>query len=294
MTNTANPPLVAGLADIAPLYRAILCDVWGVVHNGVQAYRAATDALTRFRDGGGRVVLITNAPRPRSTVVEMLDHLGVPHQAYDDVVTSGDTARAMLAARPGVRIHHVGPDRDLPIYMGLKVDFAPEDACELIACTGLFDDENESPDDYLQSFARWHARKLPMLCINPDIVVERGSRLVWCAGALAQRYREIGGETIVVGKPFAPIYEAAFARLAEIAGHNHERTAVLAIGDGVDTDVRGASGQGMDVLFVTDGIHGDVFGERAAPDLHAVHAFLSTAGLGARALVTRLSWEGGA
>lgn len=292
MTNTANPPMVGGLADVAPLYRALLCDVWGVVHNGAHAYRTATDALTQFRDGGGRVILITNAPRPREAVIEMLDGLGVPYQAYDDVVTSGDTARALLAARPGVRLYHVGPDRDLPIYMGLKIAFSDPEACELISCTGLFNDENETPDDYLESFKLWHERGLPMLCVNPDIVVERGNRLVWCAGALAQRYREIGGETIVVGKPFAPIYDAALARLAEIAGHGFERSAVLALGDGVDTDIRGANGQGIDALFVTDGIHGDVFGGRDKPDLAAVHAFLATAGLGARALMTRLTWEG--
>ena len=292
MTNSANPPLIGGLADLAPLYRALLCDVWGVVHNGAHAYREATDALTQFRDGGGRVVLITNAPRPKDAVIEMLDGLGVPRGCYDDLITSGDTARALLAARPGVRLFHVGPQRDLPIYMGLKVVFSEEDSCELISCTGLYDDENETPDDYLASFHRWHARGVPMLCVNPDIVVERGARMVWCAGALAQRYRELGGETIVVGKPFAPIYDAAFARLREIAGHDFDHTQVLAIGDGVDTDIRGAAGQGVAALFITDGIHGEVFGDRAHPDLHAVHAFLETAGLGARALMTRLVWEG--
>lgn len=291
MNNTANPPMIGGLADVAPLYRALLCDVWGVVHDGAHAYQDATDALLRYRDSGGRVILITNAPRPKSAVVAMLDSLGVQRESYDDVITSGDTARALLAARPGVRIYHVGPERDLPIYMGLKVEFANEDTCELISCTGLFDDENETPDDYLNSFHKWHARGVPMLCVNPDIVVERGDRLVWCAGALAQRYREQGGETIIVGKPYAPVYEAALASLGDIAGHGFDHTQVLALGDGVDTDIRGAIGQGIDAIFITDGIHGDVFGARDDPDLEAVHAFLATAGLGARALMTRLMWE---
>jgi HAD superfamily hydrolase (TIGR01459 family) len=290
MANVANPPFVSGLADLAPIYRALLCDVWGVVHNGVSAYLPTTDALTRFRDGGGRVIFITNAPRPSTAVVEMLDRLGVPRSAYDAVVTSGDTARAVLAARPGVRIYHVGPERDLPIYFGLKVEFADEEDCELVSCTGLFDDEKETPDDYSESFDRWKERGVPMLCVNPDIVVERGGRLVWCAGALAERYRERNGETVIVGKPYAPIYDAAIDELAGIAGRAIEKSAVLAVGDGLDTDIRGAVGQGIDALFVTGGIHAEVFGDRERPDAAKVHALLGTAGLGARALMTRVAW----
>ncbi len=291
MANTLNPPFVSGLADLAPVYRALLCDVWGVLHDGVSAHLRTSEALTRYRDGGGRVVLITNAPRPKASVIDMLDRMGVPQSAYDAVVTSGDTARAVLAARPGVRIYHVGPERDLPIYFGLKVEFADEEECELVSCTGLFDDEKETPDDYADSFDRWKARGVPMLCLNPDIVVERGGRLVWCAGALAERYRERNGETIIVGKPYAPIYEAALAELAAIAGSVVDKETVLAVGDGIDTDIRGAVGQGIDALFITGGIHAEVFGSRDEPDVAAVHAFLATAGLGARALLTRLAWE---
>jgi HAD superfamily hydrolase (TIGR01459 family) len=189
-----------------------------------------------------------------------------------------------------VKLYHVGPERDLPIYFGLPVTFADEDDCELIACTGLFDDERETPEDYDDSFADWQARGVPMLCMNPDIVVERGDRLVWCAGALAERYRERGGETIVVGKPFAPIYEACLARLAEISGVAVDRPGILAVGDGLDTDVRGAFGQGIDVVFITGGIHAAVFGAKEAPDLGKVNAFLTTAGLGARAVMKRLVW----
>lgn len=291
MANTANPPLVSGLADLAPLYRGLLCDVWGVIHDGASPHRPAIEALTRFRDGGGRVVLITNAPRPRDAVIEMLDRLGVPRSAYDAVVTSGDTARAELAARPGVRIYHVGPDRDLPIYFGLDVEFADEDSCDLISCTGLFDDEKETPDDYSESFDRWQARGVPMLCVNPDIVVERGERLVWCAGALAERYRERNGETIIVGKPYAAIYDVALAELGRLSGLAIDKPSVLAIGDGIDTDVRGATGQGIDALFITGGIHAQVFGPRERPDVAAIHAYLATGGLGARALMVRLVWD---
>lgn len=290
MTNTANPAMAAGLSELAPTYRALLCDVWGVIHDGATAHARAGEALVRYRREGGKVVLITNAPRPKADVVEQLDRLGVPRAAYDDIVTSGESARHVLAARPGIRIHHVGPERDLPIYFGLQVEFGDEDDCEMISCTGLFDDESETPDDYLDSMADWQERGVPMLCVNPDIVVERGDRLIWCAGALAERYREMNGQTIVVGKPYAPIYETALARLAELAGKPMDKGSVLAIGDGIDTDVRGAVGQGIDVLFATGGIHTGVFGPRDNPDLARVHAFLATAGLGARALVTQLAW----
>jgi HAD superfamily hydrolase (TIGR01459 family) len=290
MTNTATPAMASGLAELAPTYRSLLCDIWGIVHDGVTAHARAGEALVRYRREGGRVVLITNAPRPKADVVQQLDRLGVPRAAYDDIVTSGESARHVLAARPGIRIHHVGPERDLPIYFGLQLEFGDEDDCEMISCTGLFDDEGETPDDYLESMRDWQERGVPMLCVNPDIVVERGNRLVWCAGALAERYREMNGQTIVVGKPYAPIYETALARLAELGGKPLDKGSLLAVGDGIDTDVRGAVGQGIDVLFATGGIHAGVFGPREAPDLAEVHAFLATAGLGARALVTQLTW----
>lgn len=291
MTNVPNPPMVAGLADLAPVYRYLLCDVWGVIHNGITAYLPATEALTRFRDGGGRIVLVTNAPRPRSVVAEMLQRLGVPGSAYDAIVTSGDTARSILAARPGIRVYHVGPERDLPIYFGLNVEFADEEDCDLVSCTGLFDDEKETPDDYSASFDLWKARGKPMLCVNPDIVVERGGRLIWCAGALAERYRERGGETIIVGKPFKPIYDAALDELAGLAGRPVDRASVLAVGDGLDTDIRGAVGEDIDVFFLTGGIHAASFGDRLRPDTASVHAALAEAGLRARAFASRLAWE---
>ena len=290
MTNTAMPAFVTGLAELSSVYRALLCDVWGVVHDGARQHPAATEALSRFRAAGGTVLLITNAPRPKAGVASLLDHFGVPHDAYDDIITSGEVARHVLAERPGARVFHVGPERDLPVYAGLDLTFVGEEDCDLVSCTGLFDDERETPDDYRARLARWRERNLPMLCVNPDIVVERGDRLIWCAGALAERYRELGGETIVVGKPYAPIYDACLARLAEIVGDRVEKSAVLAVGDGIDTDVRGAVGQEIDALFITGGIHAAVFGDRDAPDLAKVHAFLATAGLGASALMNRLVW----
>lgn len=294
MPNTANPAFVTGLAQLAPAYRALLCDVWGVVHDGIRAHESAVDALVRYRAAGGAVLLITNAPRSKALVAAMLDRLGVRRDAYDDILTSGDATREVLAAKPGARVFHLGPERDLSIYDGLSsLVFVDELSCEIVSCTGLFDDETETPDDYQSRLAAWQARGVPLICANPDIVVERGGKLVWCAGAIAARYRDLGGDTVMIGKPYAPIYAAALERITGIVGEPVPLQSVLAIGDAIETDVRGAVGQGMDILFVTSGIHGDEFGARDAPDLAKVQAHLAKAGLGARAVIARLAWEDG-
>jgi len=286
MVNVANPPLVSGLAELAADYPVLFCDVWGVVHDGMRAYPRAAEALFTYRAGGGTVILITNAPRPKAEVAAQLDRFGVPRTAYDDIVSSGDTARAFLAERPGARVFHVGAERDLPLYDGLPIALAGEADCDLISCTGLFDDDRETPDDYAGRLVAWRDRGLTMICSNPDIVVERGRRLIWCAGALAERYRDLGGETLIIGKPHPAIYEAALARIAP----PQPRTRVLAIGDGLKTDVRGAVHNGFDVLFVTGGIHAADFGDRFAPDIARVAARLRTEGLTARAVMAQLAW----
>jgi HAD superfamily hydrolase (TIGR01459 family) len=283
MVNIPNPPLVDGLRVLAGEYRALLCDVWGVIHDGVRAHAEAANALQAFRKTGGTVVLITNAPRPKDAVVAQLDRFGVPRDAYDDVITSGEVARSLLAEQPGVGVHHVGPDRDLPLYDGLDVRLVGDAECTLVSCTGLVDDTTESPDDYAASMRRWRQHQLPMLCANPDIVVERGDRLIWCAGALAERYRTLGGEATVVGKPYGDIYRVA---LSSVGGGER----VLAVGDSMETDIRGAVNAGLDAAFVTGGIHWAAFGRRADPDLAAVHAALAEAGLAARAVMARLAW----
>jgi HAD superfamily hydrolase (TIGR01459 family) len=290
MANVSRPPRVAGFSDLASSCRFAICDVWGVLHNGVEHFRAAGAALVAFRERGGRVVLVSNAPRPNAVIKTQLDRFGVAHAAYDGIITSGDVAREYLAARPGLKVFPIGAERDLPVYAGLPVALVPEAEAELVACTGLVDDDRETPDDYAAQLRKLAGRGLPMLCINPDIVVERGERLVWCAGALAQRYRIFGGETIVVGKPHAPIYDAALRHFAGLAGRPVERSEVLAIGDGAETDIRGANQAGIDVLFITGGIHTAVFGPRESPHADAVAAFLADAGLGARAFVPHLVW----
>ena len=219
---------VAGLSELAASYDGVLCDIWGVLHNGVEAFPGAIDALQRFRKERGPVVLVTNAPRPAGPIMEQLRVLRVPQGTFDGLVTSGDVTRSVLAERPGACVFHIGPDRDLSFYDDLDVVLTGEEQAELISCTGLFDDTRETPDDYQALLERLAARNLPMVCANPDIVVERGNVLVYCAGAIARLYEDIGGEVILVGKPHAPIYASAKKMLAELGASR-----ILAIGDGL-------------------------------------------------------------
>jgi HAD superfamily hydrolase (TIGR01459 family) len=249
------PPVVAALAPFASRYEVFLCDVWGVVHNGIAAFPAASEALTRARAAGVTVIMVSNAPRPGAVVRKQVARYGVPDSAYDDVIASGDVTRAELAARPGARVFHIGAERDLANYEGLDVTLVDLDHADLVVCTGPFHDDTETPDDYRELMARIKARDLLLICANPDIVVERGNRLIWCAGALAAIYDELGGKTIYAGKPHAPIYRLCFARAAALRGREVPRSRVLAIGDGLKTDLLGAARQEIDCLFVTRGIH---------------------------------------
>ncbi len=249
------PPVVAALAPFASRYEVFLCDVWGVVHNGIAAFPAASEALTRARAAGVTVIMVSNAPRPGAVVRKQIARYGVPDSAYDDVIASGDVTRAELAARPGARVFHIGAERDLANYEGLDVTLVDLDHADLVVCTGPFHDDTETPDDYRELMARIKARDLLLICANPDIVVERGNRLIWCAGALAAIYDELGGKTIYAGKPHAPIYRLCFARAAALRGREVPRSRVLAIGDGLKTDLLGAARQEIDCLFVTRGIH---------------------------------------
>jgi len=289
--NASAPLLVSGLEALSADYSAVLCDVWGVLHNGVAAFEHAHKALRAFREEtGGVVVLITNAPRPTPPVREQLAQLGVPDEAYDDSVTSGDVTRELLAQNAGSKVLHIGPGRDLTVYEGTGVALGTEGEAEIICCTGLFDDETETPDDYRDQLQALAGRGLPMICANPDIVVERGEHLIWCAGALARLYEDLGGTGMIVGKPHAPIYAAALARVAKASGRDTDKRKVLAIGDGLPTDIRGAVSQDIDVLFISGGIHASDFGATDAPDEHLIRRRLAEEGLTARAAVPRLVW----
>ncbi len=205
---TELPEMIASLDVLSGRYSTLLCDVWGVVHNGETHFPAATEALRRARAAGLVVVLITNSPRRSADVIVQMRGLGVPDEAFDRVVSSGDVTRDLIAEGPR-RIFHLGPDRDANIYDGLDVEPVEEFEAQAVVCTGLFDDEAETPEDYAELLHRLRARNLPFICANPDIVVERGERLIWCAGALARDYAQMGGRTLIAGKPHAPIYRAA-------------------------------------------------------------------------------------
>ena len=291
MSPSTLPTIIDRFAPLARGYDVLLCDVWGVVHNGVAAFAAACEALTRFRAGGGTVILITNAPRPGAAVQRILDRFGVPHDAYDAITTSGDVTRGIVESRLSERVFHLGPRRDLPIFAGLDVTFAPPETADYVVCSGLFDDATETPENYRELLAAMRARSLFMVCANPDIVVERGDTLLYCAGALADAYVELGGEALYCGKPHAPIYEVALGKAAACRGGEvPPRSRVLAIGDSIRTDLKGAASFGVDCLFVTSGIHAEEFGGREAPDLSAVNAMFAAAGVAPKALTRKLEW----
>jgi len=247
------------LSELVDGVEVILSDIWGVVHNGLEAFPEACEALHTYRQRGGTVILITNAPRPADSVQRQLRKLGVADGIYDAIVSSGDLTRHFVADHPGKKMFWLGPDRDSSIYRGLDAVTAPLEQADYIVCTGLFDDETESAEDYRAMMLQARERKLPLVCANPDIVVERGDRLIYCAGAIAELYRELGGEVIFYGKPHRPIYERAMALASERRGSPAPLDRVLAIGDSVRTDLTGAHGFGIDCLFVTRGIHSEDF-----------------------------------
>jgi HAD superfamily hydrolase (TIGR01459 family) len=247
------------LSDLVDGVEVILSDIWGVVHNGLESFPEACAALHTYRQRGGTVILITNAPRPADSVQRQLRKLGVSGETYDAIVSSGDLTRNFVADHPGKKMFWIGPDRDSSIHRGLDAVMAPLEQADYIVCTGLFDDEIESAEDYRAMLLQAREHKLPLICANPDIVVERGDRLIYCAGAIAELYRELGGEAIFYGKPHRPIYERAMALAAERRGRPTSLDRVLAIGDSVRTDLTGALGFGIDCLFLTRGIHSEEF-----------------------------------
>ena len=285
--------IIDGLRGLAPRYDLILCDVWGVLHDGVVAFAPAAEALARFRAlpaeaRARRVVLVSNAPRPGDSVRAQLDGLGVPRAAYDAVVTSGDITRGLLAARAGAPVHHLGPERDAPLFAGLDLHLVGLGEAEHVVCTGLLDDETESVADYADALAGLRARGVPLICANPDLVVERGDRLIPCAGALAAAYAALGGEVFYAGKPHAPIYAAALDAAAGLPGGGAPDLArVLAVGDAIRTDITGADGFGIASLLVARGIHAGEIGALSAATLEL---WLRTHTVRPHAVVETLAW----
>lgn len=246
------------LDNIFGQYDIFFCDVWGVLHNGIHVFPKPQAALKAARDAGKHVILITNSPRPRDGVAQQLADMGVDANCYDDIVTSGDVTRDLIAEGPK-KLFLIGPDRDLALFDGLDCELVEEFEASGVVVTGLYEDETETPDDYAELLQRLRIRNLPMICANPDIMVERGEKLVWCAGALARDYAQLGGRTMIAGKPHHPIYELALKKMRAILNQEANKEKILVIGDGVLTDIKGGVNNGFDTLYIARGIHANEY-----------------------------------
>lgn len=264
--------IISRLSDVSANYRAVFCDLWGCLHNGKTPFPAAVAALQAFKASGGTVLLLTNAPRPKPSVINQLNRLGVPADCYDEVVSSGDAAQyALITGAVGRKVYHIGPDKDLSFFTDFADDLqetlaseppitrVPLDQADGIVVTGPFNDEVETAEDYRATLLFAKTKGLKLLCANPDIVVDMGDKRIYCAGAIAQLYDQMGGESLYFGKPHPPIYDLARRRLAEIDGDINE-SEILCIGDGIATDIQGAQSEGLDAVFITGGIAADQFG----------------------------------
>lgn len=285
MSSTPDVPIISSLAPLAEGTSAWLVDIWGVIHNGVRPFVDACAACARYREAGGLVVLVSNSPRPHPSVIAQLDAIGVPRATYDAVVTSGDVARTLVSGYAGRPVLHIGPERDLGIFAGLDVERVGAESAQAVVCTGLYNDEQETPDDYTALLDACLARRLPMICANPDIMVERGGRMIYCAGAIARAYEALGGAVDYAGKPYLPIYTLAFATLEELKAGSADKSRLLAIGDGVATDISGAAGVGVRSVFVASGVH-----VKGGLDAAAVEALFPPGAPRPTAAMTTLAW----
>jgi HAD superfamily hydrolase (TIGR01459 family) len=276
--------IITGLREIAPAYDALVCDVWGVLHNGDKAFAPACAALKTFKDNCGPVILLTNAPRPVKDVEELfVEKYGVPLDCYDTIVTSGVATRDDLERRTKsgkLSMLHLGPERDRGIFEGLNIETVDVDRADIVMCSGLYDDDTETPGDYAGLLATMKARDLTMICANPDWQVQRGGKLVYCAGAVANAYEKIGGAVIYYGKPKIEIYD--YVRAAMKGAKKP-----LAIGDGIHTDIKGANTAGISALFIADGVHGEDIAEMT--ERHLAELFVQ-AGVHATAAMRALVW----
>ncbi|MDZ4094324.1 MAG: TIGR01459 family HAD-type hydrolase [Paracoccaceae bacterium] len=281
------PQIIPALSDVSGNYRAVFCDLWGCLHNGRAPYPAAVAALQAFKAQGGTVLLLTNAPRPKPSVIKQLNRIGVPADCYDEVVSSGDAAQfALITGTVGRRVYHLGPEKDLPFFTDFADDLketvsnqspiirvALEDATGIV-CTGPFDDEKDVPEDYRATLLYAKTKGLKLLCANPDIVVDLGDKRLYCAGAIAQLYDQMGGESLYFGKPHPPIYDLARRRLAMLQEDIND-SEILCIGDGILTDIKGAQSEGLDSVFITGGIAADQFGpDSSNPNKGLISAWL--------------------
>jgi HAD superfamily hydrolase (TIGR01459 family) len=281
---------LSGLSKVASNYDAIFCDVWGVIHNGREAFAEACVALKKFRERHGPVVLITNAPVPKERVTRLFPKFGVPMDCFDDVIASGDATRNELKRFAPGPVYRIGLEEDFGTYAGLELAFSDDpDVAQVICCTSLREYPDGKPEPYRDELKNLAARGVPMICANPDVVFRQGDKLIWSAGSLAKIYREEGGQVISPGKPDEPIYRLAFARAAELAGRAIAPQRVLAIGDGPATDVLGANRQGIDALFIGGGIHGHAM-EAGEGFLASAEEILAADGVSATWAMPELAW----
>ncbi len=281
-----TPPILAHAGPLLARYDVIFCDVWGVVHNGVTAFEGACRALEKFRTGGGTVVLVSNAPVPKKRVADMLDSRHVPRSAWDDIVSSGDIALEHVDERGFQKLHCIGPqDRDQALFSALRAHSVSLAEAEAIICTGLNDDRNETPSDYRGLLDEALEQRLPFVCANPDLIVDVGGTLLYCAGAIADLYAHMGGEVYWAGKPTSMPTRRHTAKPEALRNANVERGKILVIGDALRTDIKGAENYGCHALFIASGIHrhetvdgidlsatklSDLFGPGAPPALGAM------------------------
>ncbi|WP_417489246.1 TIGR01459 family HAD-type hydrolase [Maricaulis sp.] len=289
MTQSISLPRPATLSQLRDRYDVLYCDVWGVIRDGRRLLPAAVDALVRFRQSGGYVCLVSNSPQRARGLAAMLDQMGLSGGSVDAIVTSGDAIHAELAARTPGRALRIGPEDDAGLYEGLAIEFTGIAQADFISCTGPDDYWNGKPEDYRAVLEAALERDLDLVCANPDIVVQSGDRLIYCAGAIARLYTQMGGRSIVAGKPHRPIYQLARSK-AEASGRVFDPRRVLAIGDGPETDIAGAVRVGIDALFVADGIHGADLNSDSL-NSETVAGMLDGYGVHTRWWASRLVWS---
>lgn len=289
MIQTVSSSQPANLSRLRDRYDVLYCDVWGVIRDGRSLLPAAVDALVRFRRSGGFVCLVSNSPQRARGLAVMLDQMGMPAGSVDAMVTSGDAIHAELALRTPGRALRIGPDGDDDLYDGLEIEFTGIEDAQFISCTGPDDYWNGKPEDYRAVLETALARDLDLVCANPDIVVQSGDRLIYCAGAIARLYTAMGGRSVVAGKPHRPIYALARTKV-EASGRAFNPKRVLAIGDGPETDIAGALRADVDALFIAEGIHGADMNSDS-PDFEAVADILGNYDVTARWWAPKLVWS---
>ena len=250
------------ITEIISKYKVILCDVWGVLHNGKDLFENAVESLLKYSKSGGYIVLITNAPRPSIDVIKQLNQMGLNKNCYNLIVSSGDVTRFWLQSLNKTSLYHLGPERDKSIFLDLDINFSNSKNCQSVLCTGLYNDETDILDDYNDLMNLFLSKKIVMHCANPDLTVIRGDKTILCAGSLAEYYANKGGQVKYFGKPFEYIYEFAIKEVNKNNNFKVKKSEILAIGDGLKTDILGAGNFGIDSFFIINGVHKNELNKR--------------------------------